>query len=65
MPLYYHIIFYYRSLVWDNCSDYLIDKLQKLQNRAAGVITGATYETRSHDVLKRITLATLEIKKLT
>jgi hypothetical protein len=27
------------SLVWDNCSDYLIDKLQKLQNRAARVIT--------------------------
>ena len=27
--------FDYCSLVWDNCSDYLIDKLQKLQNRAA------------------------------
>ena len=46
--------FDYCSLVWDNCSDYLIDKLQKLQNRAARVITGATYETRSHDVLKEL-----------
>jgi hypothetical protein len=43
--------FDYCSLVWDNCSDYLIDKLQKLQNRAARVITGRTYETRSCDVL--------------
>ncbi len=34
--------------------DYLIDKLQKLQNRAARVITGTTYETRSHDVLKEL-----------
>ena len=31
--------FDYYSLVWDNCSDYLIDKLQKFQNRAARVIT--------------------------
>jgi hypothetical protein len=25
--------FDYCSLVWDNCSDYLLNKLQKLQNR--------------------------------
>ena len=43
--------FDYCSLVWDNCSDYLIDKLQKLQNRAARVITGRSYKTRSRDVL--------------
>ena len=30
--------FDYCSLVWDNCSDYLNDKLQKLQNRAARTI---------------------------
>ena len=46
--------FDYCSLVWDNCSDYLIDKLQKLQNRAARVITGRSYETRSRDVLKEL-----------
>jgi hypothetical protein len=34
--------FDYCSLVWDNCSDYLLNKLQKLQNRAASVITGRT-----------------------
>ena len=47
--------FDYCSLVWDNCSDELIDKLQKLQNRAARVIiTGKTYETRSLEVLKEL-----------
>ena len=46
--------FDYCSLVWDNCSDYLLNKLQKLQNRAARVITGRTYETRSKDVLKEL-----------
>jgi hypothetical protein len=48
------VTFDYCSLVWDNCSDYLLNKLQKLQNRAARVITGRTYETRSKDVLKEL-----------
>ena len=34
--------FDYCSLVWGNCCEYLIDKLQKLQNRAARIITGST-----------------------
>jgi hypothetical protein len=34
--------FDYCKLVWDNSSDYLLNKLQKLQNRAARVITGRT-----------------------
>ena len=32
----------YCSLVWDKCSDHLIEKLQKLQNRAGRNITGKT-----------------------
>ena len=44
----------YCSLVWDNCSEYNLHKLQKLQNRAARVITGRTYETSSKDVLKEL-----------
>ncbi len=46
--------FDYCSLVWDNCSDYQLDKLQKLQNRAARVITGRTYEVSSKDVLNEL-----------
>ena len=46
--------FDYCSLVWDNCCEYLTDKLQKLQNRAARIITGRTYDVRSDDVLKEL-----------
>ena len=42
--------FAYRS-VWDTCSNYLIENLQKLQKRAESVISGKTYETRSREIL--------------
>ena len=32
--------FDYRSLFWETCSNYLIENLQKLQNRAARIISG-------------------------
>ena len=44
------------SLVWDNCSEYNLHKLQKL-NRGARVITGRTYETSSKDVLKELIMS--------
>jgi hypothetical protein len=34
-------------VIWGNCADYLLDKLEKLQNRAARVIIGKTYDIRS------------------
>ena len=40
--------------MWDNCSNYLLDKLQKMQNRAARVITGKPYEVRSAEILKEL-----------
>jgi hypothetical protein len=46
--------FDYCSLVWGNCCEYLIDKLQKLQNRAARIITGSTYDVSSENVLKEL-----------
>ena len=46
--------FEYCSLVWGNCRDSLKEKLQKLQNRAARVITGDSYDTRSKDILKKL-----------
>ena len=42
------------SLVWDNFCKYLTNKLQKLQNRAARIITGRTYDVSSDDVLKEL-----------
>ena len=40
--------FDYCSLVWDECADYL---LQKLQKRAVRVIIRGSYETHSEDIL--------------
>ena len=42
------------SLVWQNCKLELQLKLQKLQNRAARVITGDNWEIRSKDVLSKL-----------
>ena len=38
--------FDYCSPLWDNCGSIFIDKLQKLLNRAARIITGANYDVR-------------------
>ena len=46
--------FDYCSLVWESCSVYLQDKLQKMQNRAARVITGKPYDTRISDMLNEL-----------
>ena len=43
--------FDYCSFVCDTCSNYLIENLQKLQNRAARVISGKSYEIRSCEIL--------------
>ena len=44
----------YCCLVWDNCSNYLLDNLQKIQNKAARIITGESYEIRSSDLLRKL-----------
>ena len=41
--------FDYCSPLWDNCGGGLKNKLQRLQNRAARVITGSTFDIRSDD----------------
>ena len=48
--------FDYCSPLWDNCGKVLQDKLQKFQNRAARIITGASYDARSADVLDTLIL---------
>ncbi len=39
--------FDYCSAVWDSCIRYLANKLQKLQNRAARVLTSSSYDTNA------------------
>ena len=51
--------FDYCSLVWENCSKHLQDKIQKLQNRAARIITGKTYDIRSSEILENLGWQTL------
>ena len=46
--------FDYCSLVWDNCSSELKDKLQKLQNKAGRIITGDSYTTHRPLILCQI-----------
>ena len=39
--------FDYCSIIWDSCGSTLADKLQKLQNRAARVLTSSSYDTNA------------------
>ena len=55
--------FEYCSLVWGNCGESLKEKLQKLQNRAARVITGDTYDIRSKYIFKKLTWKNLSVKR--
>ena len=46
--------FDYCFLVWGNCNQTLREKIQYLQNQAARVITGDSYEVRSKDILRKL-----------
>ena len=46
--LYYTLIechFRYGNVIWGNCGETFLTKLQKIQNRAARIITGSEYDT--------------------
>ena len=55
--------FDYCSLVWSNCNQTCKDKLQKLHNRAARVITGDTYDVRSSEILLKLRWETLDERR--
>jgi hypothetical protein len=57
--------FDYCSSVWDNqCRKGLRDKLQKLQNRAARIITRSNYEIRSSQISNNLNWPTLEDRRM-
>ena len=56
--------FDYCSLVWHNCSDYRLDKVQEMQNRAARIVTGRPYKVRSNDVLKELNWLSLKERRV-
>ena len=43
--------FGYGDIVWGNCGETLLNKLQKIQNRAARIITGSDYDAPSEPLL--------------
>ena len=47
-------VFDYRDVVWDNLDQGLATKLQKLQNRAARIITFQGYDVRSAKIRKQL-----------
>ena len=51
-------------MVWGNCNETLRNKIQKLQNRAARVITGDSYEVRSIDILNKLGWKNLEERRI-
>ena len=55
--------FDYCPLVWSNCSETLKLHLQKLQNRAARVITGDNYDVRSKQILLKLGWKTLDERR--
>ena len=56
--------FNYCSPLWDTCGEVQRDKLQKVQSRAARVITGANYEIRSTEILNQLQWPTLDSRRL-
>ena len=55
--------FDYCSTLWGNYGKSLQDKLQKFQSRAARVITGASYDVRSTDILTTLSWETLDNRR--
>ena len=47
-------LFDYCDVVWDNLDKGLAERIQKLQNRAARIITQSSYDIRSHDILRQL-----------
>ena len=55
--------FDYCSPVWDCLSGYLSDKLQKLQNRAARVITKSPFDASSNQLLSTLSWERLSLRR--
>ena len=56
--------FDYCDVVWDTLNKGLAERLQKLQNRSARVITSSSYEIRSNDILKQLGWKKLSHRRL-
>ena len=55
--------FDYCSIVWDSLGKGLGQRLQRLQNRAARIITESDYDMRSSDILTPLNWTNLETRR--
>ena len=55
--------FEYCSPLWETCDKLLKDKLQRFQSRAARVLTGASYDIRSADLIDSLSWQTLDDRR--
>ena len=55
--------FDYCSMIWDNAANYNLQKLQKMQNRAARIVTGNNYDIPSKDLLHQLNWKMLEKRR--
>ena len=55
--------FNYCSVVWGNCNKSLSIKLQKLQNRAARILTSASYDANADDLFVRLGWQKLSLQR--
>ena len=55
--------FDYCSVVWGNCVQTLVEKLQKLQNRAAGVLTFSKHDSDADELLDHLNWVNLESQR--
>ncbi len=46
--------FDYCCVVWDNCTKFSADKLQKLQNRAARILTFSSYDANADPLIEKL-----------
>ena len=55
--------FDYCCVVWDSCGSTLANKLQKLQNRAARVLTSSNYDTNAEYLIEKLSWKNLESQR--
>ena len=55
--------FDYCSVVWGNCNNTLANKLHKLQNRAARILTSSSYDANADDLIARLGCNKLDVQQ--
>ena len=55
--------FDYCNMVWENTAKYNLQKIQKMQNRAARILTGSSYDVPTTDLMRQLEWQTLEDRR--